>query len=99
MRSDDTDRSMASHQMGKAFEWDKWRKEIPYIKFDPDCKVQVIPPFGRAVIRFVVSDGENTISVYLDCYDELGSMAHHIGRYTPLPMGMLRDIPSMRLRI
>jgi hypothetical protein len=65
-------RSTANKQMEKLFEWDKWRNEIPYIKFDPEWKVKVIPPFGDAVVRFVVTDGHNTISVYLDCYDNPG---------------------------
>jgi hypothetical protein len=62
------------HFIEREYEWDKWRKEIPDIKFPSDWKVKIIPPFGGAVIRFLVSKGSKTVSVYLDCYGELGAM-------------------------
>lgn len=56
------------------YEWRKWVKEIPYIQFPKEYQVKVIPPFHGAVARFLVKHPrvEETISVYLDCYDELG---------------------------
>lgn len=54
-------------------EYKKWEKLIPFIKFPADWEIKIIPPFGGAVLRFVVRRGENIVSVYLDCYDRLGS--------------------------
>jgi hypothetical protein len=55
-------------------EWRKWCLEIPFIDFPEEYSIQAIPPFGGAVARFVVKHKElnRTISVYLDCYDQLG---------------------------
>lgn len=61
-----------SVNMRKEFEWDKWVKEIPAIKFEPTWEVRVIPPFCSAVVRFCVVCGNADLSVYLDCYDQLG---------------------------
>ena len=45
---------------------------IPAIPFDPGWKVQVIPPFGGAICRFYVWQGDKIVSVYLDFYERLG---------------------------
>jgi len=61
--------------METEYEWNKWTKEIPNITFKEEWNVKIIPPFGGAIIRFVVNhkeDEKSWISVYLDCYDELG---------------------------
>ena len=50
----------------------KWMKEIPYIQFPSDWKVQITPPFAGAVVRFRVQKNDAEVSVYLDCYDRLG---------------------------
>ncbi|NMC60979.1 MAG: hypothetical protein GYA51_16600 [Candidatus Methanofastidiosa archaeon] len=59
-------------------EYTKWANKIPAIKFPADWKVQIIPPFGGAIVRFTVErdDSKNKISVYLDCYDRLGYVGH-----------------------
>ena len=62
----------ASSEFGKLYEWDKWCKEIPRLKFKPSWEVQIIPPFAGAVVRFVVYKSDKFVSVYLDCYDNLG---------------------------
>ena len=54
----------------------RWREEIdrvPYIQFPADWKIQVIPPFGDAVVRFKVKlpDGSDK-SIYLDVRGSLG---------------------------
>jgi len=56
----------------KLMEHDKWIKEIPFFKVPEFCELKVIPPFGGAVARFLVKKGELQVSVYLDCYDNLG---------------------------
>lgn len=54
----------------------KWAAEIPFLSFEPEWKIKIIPPSGGAVIRFVVTDKEerNHVSVYMDAYDNLGYM-------------------------
>lgn len=57
----------------EGYEWEKWINEIPYIELPKGYKFAPMPPFNGAVARFLVArpDGYR-ISVYLDCYDELG---------------------------
>ena len=54
----------------------KWREEIatmPWIQFPADWKIQIIPPFGDAVIRFRVELPSGAArSVYLDSRNSLG---------------------------
>lgn len=54
----------------------KWMEElehIPFIQFPADWKIQVIPPFGDAVVRFRVQLPCGTEkSIYLDSRDSLG---------------------------
>lgn len=59
----------------RVMESDKWKKQIPCLKFNSEWNVQIIPPFSGAVIRFYLyKDNELKASVYLDCYDRLGVM-------------------------
>lgn len=64
---------MLSAQVEKEFEYRKWTKEIPFIKFPADWEVKIVPPFGGAVVRFLVNTPrKKNISIYLDCYEQLG---------------------------
>ena len=63
---------MMSAQMEKEFEWMKWAKEIPYIKWPSDWELKAVPPYVGAVIRYWIKTPRGEISVYLDCYDNLG---------------------------
>jgi len=54
-------------------EYDKWCKEIPPLRFQPDWNVRIVPPHTGAIVRFVVEKDGVRVSVYLDCYDQLGS--------------------------
>lgn len=58
----------------KRFECRKWANEIPYLKFKTDWDVKIIPAFNGAIVRFFVKTDIDHISVYLDCYDILGSV-------------------------
>jgi hypothetical protein len=58
----------------EAYEYRKWRKDIPPLSFPQDWKIRIIPPFGGALIRFIVVSEFGVVSVYLDAYDELGCM-------------------------
>jgi hypothetical protein len=58
----------------KAEDWMRWVKEIPSFKLDSDWNLQVIPPFAGAMTRFVITQGAARVSIYLDCYNNLGYM-------------------------
>jgi hypothetical protein len=66
--------SMERYQVEYAEKWRDYVKQIPAIQFPADCKVKVIPPFGGAMARFLVSKNNKEVSVYLDCNDALGIM-------------------------
>lgn len=61
-----------AYEYEKQMEHSKWMKEIPYIQFPTDWKVQITPPFAGAVVRFRVQKDDMEVSIYLDCYDRLG---------------------------
>ena len=60
----------------REFEWMKWYKEIPPIRFPADWNIKIIPPAVCGIVRFWIVDPDTTrsfiASVYLDCYDLLG---------------------------
>ena len=60
------------YEVERIMEYHKWIREIPFIKFDSDWEVKVIPPFSGAVARFQIQKGDSFVSIYLDCYDKLG---------------------------
>jgi hypothetical protein len=70
------ERMLSSMECGKHFEWQKWVDEIPYLQLPNHLKIKPIPPLNSAVVRFLVTDRneKHSVSVYLDCYDELGIM-------------------------
>lgn len=57
----------------KAFEPRKWAGELPFMDFPEDWEVKVIPPFGGAVVRFVVRRNDARVSVYFDAFAQLGA--------------------------
>lgn len=63
------DASIQHSEYERIFEWRKWAKEIPPLHFPTEWSVQIIPPFGNAIVRFYIN---NKVSVYLDCYEMLG---------------------------
>jgi hypothetical protein len=54
----------------------KWAQEIPYISFPSDWEVKITPPRVGAVVRFRVKKGDAEVSIYLDCYDNLGCVGY-----------------------
>ena len=54
------------------FEYMKWVKEIPVLNFKKEWNVRIIPPFGGAIIRFQIETEKDFLSIYLDCYNQLG---------------------------
>ena len=61
-----------AYKYSDVMEHEKWLKEIPYIRFQSDWDIKVSPPFGGAVVRFLIRKVGAEVSVYLDCYDMLG---------------------------
>jgi hypothetical protein len=65
----------------------KWIEEgerIPFIQFPADWKVQVIPPFGDAAVRFrVLLPCGRKKSVYLDVRSSLGFFGESMMVPTP----------------
>ena len=59
------------YNVEKREEWRRWCEEIPELQFPSSWNVKIIPPFGGAMVRFIINE---KISVYLDCYDSLGFM-------------------------
>lgn len=51
-----------------AAKWIEWKDKIPPLRFDSDWKIHMQPPWGSAMVRFLV----NGHSVYLDCDASLG---------------------------
>ena len=78
----------------KTYEYDKWKQEIPFINFPSDWGVKIIPTFTGAVVRFLVNmkDSDSSISVYLDCYDELGCFGEPYWEIYPYKDGMFLDV-------
>lgn len=62
------------YEVAKQYDWEKWKYEIPFIKFPDNFLVRIIPPFSGAIVRFLVAteDKDGDVSIYLDCYDVLG---------------------------
>lgn len=46
--------------------------EIPALHFKPEWEVIITPPFGGAMMRFVVRHNGRYVSVYCDFYENLG---------------------------
>lgn len=63
---------LESAKFGDLYDWDKWTIEIPLLRFKSTWEVQVIPPSVGAVVRFAVYKNKKRVSVYLDCYENLG---------------------------
>lgn len=61
----------------------KWRKELPMFNFDKEWNVQIIPPFGGAIIRFYIEHNEKWVSVYFDAYSVLGYKVDENGEPVP----------------
>lgn len=54
--------------------WRERVRDVPFVKFDPEWEVAVIPPFGGVDARFLVKFGKAGVSVYLDFYNNAGYM-------------------------
>lgn len=68
----DYENIMKCYEVERIMEHRKWMMEIPYLQFPRDWDVKIIPPFAGATIRFKIRKENANVSVYLDCYDNLG---------------------------
>ena len=69
----DIDLTMTRHRIENEQKWREEIKHIPFIQFPSDWKVQIIPPFADAIVRFRVQiAGGETRSIYLDGRNSLG---------------------------
>lgn len=66
---------METWEYDEKMECRKWAHEIPYIQFPSEWKIKIIPPFGGASVRFIAKLNDKEVSIYLDCYGNLGCMA------------------------
>lgn len=58
-------------------EWRELARNLPYLSFPAECEVMLIPPFGGALMRFLIrlkAAPDKTISVYFDQFSRLGCM-------------------------
>ena len=64
----------AQKTLSDEYEYPKWAKEIPFIELPEGYMFKPIPNFSGSVVRFLAKKkGEGKeVSIYLDCYDELG---------------------------
>lgn len=67
-------RSQVCVEYDRMMETNHWDGLIPPIKFPNDWEIQLRPPFGGATVRFNVRKNDIAVSVYLDCYDTLGTV-------------------------
>lgn len=66
--------ALAQVTVETGFEYQRWMFEVPYLRFPSTWEVQVIPPFGGAVVRFCVRNRSGrVVSVFLDAYGKLGA--------------------------
>lgn len=49
-------------------------QHMPTLYFPSHWGVMVLPPWGGATVRMYIKSGDKTVSVYLDCDDNLGYM-------------------------
>ncbi len=75
-------------------EYKKWMFDAPYIMFPASWRVQIIPPFGGAIVRFCVQDGrDQMISVFLDGYGKLCGTSN-AKPYWEIHPGLDGELPS-----
>lgn len=74
----------------------QWGLKVPPIKNVPEnISIKVLPPFGGAMVRFLVGNVETNrcVSVYLDCYDMLGSYGRPYWELYPNQEGDISRYP------
>ena len=81
---ENTELRMQRYKIESEQKWQQEIKNIPFFKFPAKWKVQMVPPFGDAVVRFRVELPTGTVkSVYLDCRSSLGFYGASLDVPTP----------------
>lgn len=57
-----------------AEDWHHWTKNAPKLKFQSNWQVQIVPPWGGAMARMIIWDGDCKVSVFWDTIGRLGCM-------------------------
>lgn len=72
-KSDKLETRLQRHIIERDQQWMEEIRDIPFIQFPADWKIQIIPPFNDAVVRFRVQlpSGKEK-SIYLDTRSSLG---------------------------
>ena len=64
---------------------------------------KIIPPFAGAIVRFMIDKGDKHVSVYLDCYDNLGCFGSPYWEIYPYEEDVYRtsmeNVDDLMLRI
>ena len=80
-------------------QFQEFSKKIPKLNFPEDWDITILPPFGGAMIRFVVTVKTAKVSVYLDCHDNLGVVGQPYWEMYPLQDDtfrcMMDDVESL----
>lgn len=76
----------ARYLIEKENEYPKWQQEIPYINFPSSWLIKAIPPYNGAIICYNIKHKNyaSFVSIYLDCYDELGIMGQPYWEIYPI---------------
>ena len=64
--------------------WREWAGKIPELQLKEGWKIKVIPSFGGALVRFLISVDDASVSVYLDVNDSLGCVGQPYWEIHPL---------------
>ena len=71
----DKDVKLQYYEVAEKLKFREFVEQMPFLKFPKNWEVAIIPPFGGALVRFLVrikGDENNTISVYFDAHEMLG---------------------------
>jgi len=66
-------------------------EQMPYFKFPPAWEIKIIPNFGGSDARFLVKNGEDRISVYLDIGNKLGVYGQPYWEVYPVKYAEYKD--------
>lgn len=75
------------YEYSREMKHEKYMREVPYLKFDADWEIKVLLPFAGAMLRFMVKKQDVEISVYLDCFGNLGAVSHPYWEIYPAENG------------
>lgn len=54
--------------------WRDYSNLVPELNLDSEWRIKILPPWGGALIRFIISYKDCTVSTYFDAHNRLGCM-------------------------